>query len=213
MFYEYVSSIHSKPCLNFSRLKFIRVCRCLTIRGCKSWLGGPSSKRSGHGTFRLETRGTEWEQWQRIEGRKAVAKEVEQNANNGKHQNSFEEHTTVVSATMRLREENYHQSRFLLVNRKSQMPKSSSETASKAVPRRPSGQVHSRMSHLQETSGSRFGENCVFKHHQVEGQPDKQPRKNGDNTTVALLINSIQLGCVLRISSRRDEFCGRERTS
>ena len=44
--------------------------------------------------------------------------EDEENAVNEKHQDSVQEETTVVSATMKVRVENYHQSRLLPVNRK-----------------------------------------------------------------------------------------------
>ena len=50
----------------------------------------------------------------------------------------------------------------------------------------------------KKPSGCRFGEKCAFKHQQVEGQPDKTPRKNGDNSAVVLLKNSRLLGCVFQ---------------
>ena len=42
---------------------------------------------------------------QRIDGRKAVAKEVDENAINRKHQDRVQKETTVVSATMKVRVE------------------------------------------------------------------------------------------------------------
>ena len=37
---------------------------------------------------------------------------------------------------------------------------------------------------------------CVFMHQQVEGQPSKESRKNGDSSAVALFNSSRQLGYV-----------------
>ena len=58
----------------------------------------------------------------------------------------------------------------------------------------------SRMSELQKKkkkqSGCKFGDECAFMHEQVEGQPNKRPKKNGDKRAVAMLQNSQQLGCV-----------------
>ena len=38
----------------------------------------------------------------------------------------------------------------------------------------------------------------LFMYQQVEGQPSKKPRKSGDNSAVAILKNSRQLGCVFQ---------------
>ena len=46
-------------------------------------------------------------------------------------------------------------------------------------------------------SGCRFGEKCSYAHRQVDEQPGKRSRKNGDKSAVAMLKITRQLGCVL----------------
>ena len=45
-------------------------------------------------------------------------------------------------------------------------------------------------------SGCRFGVKCSCAHRQVEEQPSKRSKKNGDKSAVALLKSTRQLGCV-----------------
>ena len=40
--------------------------------------------------------------------------------------------------------------------------------------------------------------NVLFTHRQVEDQPSKKPKKNGDKSAVALLKDAQQLGCVFQ---------------
>ena len=47
-------------------------------------------------------------------------------------------------------------------------------------------------------SGCRFGDNCSYAHRQVEEQPSKRSKKNGDKSAVALLKITRQLGCVFQ---------------
>ena len=47
-------------------------------------------------------------------------------------------------------------------------------------------------------SGCRFGEKCSYAHRQVEEQPSKRSRKNGDKSAVAMLKITRQLGCVFQ---------------
>ena len=63
----------------------------------------------------FQVRSERQEQCQRIEGRKEVAKEVEENADNGKHQDSVKREIEVASVTMKVRMGNEHQSRLLLL--------------------------------------------------------------------------------------------------
>ena len=44
--------------------------------------------------------------------------------------------------------------------------------------------------------GCRFGEKCSYPHRQVDEQPCKKFKKNGDKSAVAMLKNTRQLGCV-----------------
>ena len=45
-------------------------------------------------------------------------------------------------------------------------------------------------------NGCRFGEKCSYAHRQVEEQPSKRSKKNGDTCAVAMLQITRQLGCV-----------------
>ena len=53
-------------------------------------------------------------------------------------------------------------------------------------------------------SGCRFGEKCSYAHRQVEEQPSKRYKKNGDKSAVAMLKSTRQLGVAyFKIWSRR----------
>ena len=47
-------------------------------------------------------------------------------------------------------------------------------------------------------NGCRFGEKCSYFHHQVEEQPSRRTKNNGDNRAVAMLKSTRQLGCVFQ---------------
>ena len=47
-------------------------------------------------------------------------------------------------------------------------------------------------------SGCKFGDKCSFAHRQVEGQPSKKPKKDGDKSAVAILKDTRHLGCVFQ---------------
>ena len=47
-------------------------------------------------------------------------------------------------------------------------------------------------------SGCRFGEKCSYVHRQVDAQPSKRSKKNGDKSAVAMLKSTRQLGCVFQ---------------
>ena len=44
--------------------------------------------------------------------------------------------------------------------------------------------------------GCKFGDKCTFIHRQVEDQPSKKPKKDGDKSAVAILKDARQMGCV-----------------
>ena len=46
--------------------------------------------------------------------------------------------------------------------------------------------------------GCKFGDKCSYAHRQVDVQPCKKSKKNGDRIAVALLKNTRQLGCVFQ---------------
>ena len=47
-------------------------------------------------------------------------------------------------------------------------------------------------------SGCRFGEKCSYAHRQVDEQPTKRTKTNGDKSAVALLRSTRQLDCVFQ---------------
>ena len=47
-------------------------------------------------------------------------------------------------------------------------------------------------------NGCRFGEKCSYAHRQVEEQPRKRSKKNGDKSAVTMLKITRQLGCVFQ---------------
>ena len=47
-------------------------------------------------------------------------------------------------------------------------------------------------------SGCKFGDKCSFGHRQVEGQPSKKTKQNGDKSAVGVLQDARQLGCVFQ---------------
>ena len=47
-------------------------------------------------------------------------------------------------------------------------------------------------------NGCRFVEKCSYAHRQVEEQPNKRSKKNGDKSAVAMLKSTRQLGCVFQ---------------
>ena len=47
-------------------------------------------------------------------------------------------------------------------------------------------------------NGCRFEEKCSYWHRQVEEQPSKRSKKNGDKSAVAMLKIARQLGCVFQ---------------
>ena len=44
----------------------------------------------------------------------------------------------------------------------------------------------------------RFGEKCCYAHRQVEEQPSKRSKKNGDKSAAAMLKSTRQMGCVFQ---------------
>ena len=55
-----------------------------------------------------------------------------------------------------------------------------------------------RMSKIQNKVGKIFGDKCAFMHWQAEEQPSKKPKENGENSAVAILEDTRQLGCVFQ---------------
>ena len=63
-------------------------------------------------------------------------------------------------------------------------------------------------------NGCRFGEKCSHAHRQVDEQPSKRSKKNGDKSAVAILKITRQLGCVFQDMEppKSHRFCGRDQT-
>ena len=47
-----------------------------------------------------------------------------------------------------------------------------------------------------QKNGCKFGDECSYAHRQVDEQPSKESKKNGDRIAVAFLKNTRQFGCV-----------------
>ena len=47
-------------------------------------------------------------------------------------------------------------------------------------------------------NGCKFGDKCSYAQRQVDEQPSKKSKKNGDKIAVAILKNTRQLGCVFQ---------------
>ena len=56
----------------------------------------------------------------------------------------------------------------------------------------------SRMLVYKSEKGCRFGEKCSYAHRQVNEQPSKRSKKNGDKSADAMLKITRQLGCVFQ---------------
>ena len=62
-------------------------------------------------------------------------------------------------------------------------------------------------------NGCRFGWKCSYAHRQVDEQPSKRSKKNGDKSAVAMLKITRQLGCVFQDTEPPlHRFCGRAQT-
>ena len=60
-------------------------------------------------------------------------------------------------------------------------------------------------------NGCRSGEKCSYAHRQVEEQPSKRSKNNGDKSAVALLKSTRQLSCVISGYGGAEvfiDFCG-----
>ena len=53
-------------------------------------------------------------------------------------------------------------------------------------------------SFYKSENGCKFGEKCSYAHRQVDEQPSKTSKKNGDKSAVAMLKITRQLGCVFQ---------------
>ena len=157
--------------------------------------------------------------WSRIRGQNSVNKELLEIVGSGKPTGSVLKEAIAVSVTIWISVQNRH-SRILLrdllrgrmwkMHRDTDVPKG----------RSPSGRMlwlpckdylkgtctnpfcekwhpPERLFHKSE-NGCRFGEKCSYAHRQVDEQPSKKSKKNGDKSAVAMLKNTRQLGCVFQ---------------
>ena len=144
-------------------------------------------------------------------------KEFSEIVGNGKLTGSVHKETIAVSDTIRISVQNRHSRTLLQDPLTQQSVKNASRTRSPRG-RSPNGRM-SRWpckDYLKETctnsfcekwhppgclfhkseKGCRFGEKCSYAHRQVDEQPSKRYKKNGDKSTVAILKITRQLGCV-----------------
>ena len=56
---------------------------------------------------------------------------------------------------------------------------------------------------VRSESGCKYGDKCHFRHLEADGQPSNKSKKGGAKGPVALLKESIQLGCVSQDSYPR----------
>ena len=94
--------------------------------------------------------------------------------------------TLVVSATEPIVDRKH--SRPLLLHRRG-------HRVTKEIPRRFWCQREPFLEEEAE-SGCNFGDQCLFRHTQADGQPSTKSKESGGKGSVALLKESIQLGCV-----------------
>ena len=52
--------------------------------------------------------------------------------------------------------------------------------------------------YYKSENGCRFGEKCSYAHRQVDDQPSKRFKQNGDKSAVAMLKSTRQLACVFQ---------------
>ena len=157
--------------------------------------------------------------WSRIRGQNSVDKEFLEIVGNGKPTGSALKETIAVSVTMSISVQKWHSRallRDLLRSRVWEMHREPGVLEAEA-------QV-GRMSRLpckdylkgtcttpfckkchppqclfyKSEYGCRFGEKCSYAHRQVDEQPSKRSKKNGDKSAVAMLKITRQLGCVFQ---------------
>ena len=157
--------------------------------------------------------------WSRIQGQNSVYKEFLEIVGNGSPTGSVLEETIAVSVTILISVQNWHSRILLRILSCSRMSEKASRTRS---PRgtSPSGRMSRwpckdylngtctnsfcKKWHPTEClfhksqSGCRFGEKCSYAHRQVEEQPNKRSKKNGDKSAVAMLKITRHLGCVFQ---------------
>ena len=178
-----------------------------------------SSKMYETGILGPETEILKQAPWSRIIGWNSVNKEFWEIVGNGKLTGSVHKETIAVSDTIRISVQNRHSRTLLQDTLRSRVWKNASSTRSPRG-RSPNGRM-SRWpckDYLKGTctnsfcekwhppeclfdkskNGCRFGEKCSYAHRQVDEQPSKRSKKNGDKSTVAILKITRQLGCVFQ---------------
>ena len=166
-----------------------------------------------------ETRESRHKQWLRVAGDKVVLKEEKEFAISGKQKNSVREETHVVSGTTVMNVQNRHQKPLhplchqheeVEVRRGKRTSEagvhleSSIDSCAKTswkvfALNQPCDYWHPPECEFYESeSGCKFVDKCSFPQWEVQEQPNKRPKKGGDNSAVALLKDVRQLGCVFQ---------------
>ena len=157
--------------------------------------------------------------WSRIRDQNSVNTEVLETVGNGKLTGSVRKETIAVSVTMLISVQKMTEPNPSPNSCMQQNEKKASKTRSPRG-RSPSGRM-ARLPckdylegtctnpfcekwHLPEClfykseNGCRLGEKCSYAHRQVDEQPSKRYKKNGDGSAVAMLKITRQLGCVFQ---------------
>ena len=199
-------------------LKFVRRYRSPIINMWKRWWREAHIRNSACETLTPEKRELKQEQWPRIAEVNVVLKEDKEKAINGEQKDSVREETSVVSGTMKISVQKptptlhppSHQHKEVEVRRGKRTsevrvhPGSSLDSHAKITwtcicSKSLCDCWHPPECQFQKSeSGFKFGDKRFAAHRQVEGQPSKKPKKDGDKSAVLVLKDARQLGCVFQ---------------
>ena len=132
----------------------------------------------------------------------SASKGNQENAISGKQQDSVQKETLAASATATESVERKHNRPLLFQGRRHTMTEENllKESLPEAVVPQ-EGEIKkcadvTLQEHCEKESGCKFVEKCVFRHTEIDSQPNKKPKKSGGKGSVASWKNSKQLGCV-----------------
>ena len=161
--------------------------------------------------------------WSRIRGHNSVNKEFLEIVGSGKSTGSVLKETNAVSGTIWISVQNRH-SRILLPRSSTRQNVRNASRTRSVRGRSPSGRM-SRWpckDYLKGTCNNSFCEKwyppeclfCSYAHRQVDEQPSKRSKKNGDKSAVAMLKIHDNWVAYFKIWSRRSlhRVCGRGQT-
>ena len=139
--------------------------------------------------------------WSRIRGQNSVNKELQEIVGSGKPTGRVLKETIAVSVTVSISVQKQH-SRILLrallrgrmreMHREPEVPEAKVPVeecfdCAARITSKELAPIDSVKSGILHESGCRFGEKCSYAHRQVEEQPRKRSKRNGDKSAVAML--------------------------